>query len=116
MIITDHINKSVVGYTEGRNHGIYNDIVDYDVLMATSSGCYEGVRNREMDPFSKYSQRVRNRINLMKACVRQIKTHLDRETTVPEVIENLENLEYSLSFDWDLVSMVDPVPASQSIN
>ena len=61
----------------------------------------EGRVDLQMDALTRFTQRITNRFTLMKNCINEIRCHLDRETTVPDVTENLDKLEYSLSLDLD---------------
>jgi len=66
----------------------------------------------QMDALSRFTQRITNRFTLMKNCIDAIRSHLDRETTLPDVTENLDKLEYSLSLDLDPEGIMEPAVSS----
>jgi hypothetical protein len=70
----------------------------------------------QMDALTKHSQRITNRFTLMKNCINEIRCHLDRDTTLPIIIENLDKLEYSLSLNLDPEGILEPAVSSVSNN
>lgn len=71
------------------------------LIMENRVMSLEVMSNPQMDALTRFTQRITNRFALMQNCIDEIKSHLDRDTTLPIIIENLDKLEYSLSLDLD---------------
>ena len=53
---------------------------------------------------------------LMKTCLDEVNSHLNRETTVPSVRENLAKLEQALTLDWAPIGKMELAVSSTSNN